>query len=190
MIHLLIDFSAKNLPITSKTSGKPNPYVVFSIGQQKRLSNVKSMTTNPIWEEVFYFLIDDIHNYNELSIDVVDNKINKPLGNTNIRLNELLNEEKLCFDGSIPLQGRRTESCINVTVQIKFLKAPKLAKNGPKIIHECSVEEPDEESVNNIPSLEEMVKGTIQPIINTSHLRDKLNQTLELQMDRRNSLKK
>jgi hypothetical protein len=175
---------ARNLPVISKTSGEPSPYTVISLGNQKRHSIVKNCTSNPVWEETFNFLVDDLNTNLELRTELFDSKTNKQLGTSNLKLKDVFSCENLCFNQPLPIQGRGTDCEINLIVMIRVLKAPKVQQT-PKL----TIEEPNEDNEEtNVPTLEDMVKGTIQPIIDTSGIGQDIIETS--QKERKNSVRK
>lgn len=175
---------ARNLPVISRTVGEPNPYVILSVGQQKHHSNVKNSTSNPIWEETFDFLVDNLDQNLELNVEIFDSKTNKNLGTTKLKLESVISCESLCFNQPLPIQGRGTDCEIHMNVMIRILKKEKVDLT-PKITIEESAEENEE---INVPSLEDLIKGTIQPIIDTSGIKQDVIETS--QMERKNSVRK
>jgi hypothetical protein len=175
---------ARNLPVISKTSGEPSPYTIISLGNQKRHSIVKNCTSNPIWEETFNFLVDDLNTNLELRSELFDSKTNKQLGTSNLKLKNVLSCENLCFNQPLPIQGRGTDCEINLIVMVRVLKAPKVQQTL-----KLTVEEPNEDNEEtNVPTLEDMIKGTIQPIIDTSGIAQDIIEAS--QKERKNSVRK
>jgi len=177
---------ARNLPVISKTSGEPSPYTIISLGNQKRHSIVKNCTSNPIWEETFNFLVDDLNTNLELRSEIFDSKTNKQLGTSNLKLKDVLSCENLCFNQPLPIQGRGTDCEINLVVMIRVLKASKVQQTPKPTIEEPNEDKDDEET--NVPTLEDMVRGTIQPIIDTSGIVQNIIETS--QKKRKNSIRK
>ena len=176
---------AKNLPFINKTMGEPDPYVILSIGEQKRHSIVKNSTSNPIWEETFNFLVDNLNSNVELLAEIFDSKNNKPLGTSKLKIEKVLLCENLCFNQPLQLKGRGTDCQIHLNVMIKILKTVKVRQTSKLMIEEPNEED---EETSHVPTLEDMVKGTVQPIIDTSGVKQDV---IEIsQQERKNSLRK
>ena len=157
---------ARNLPIINKAAGEPDTYCIISLGRQQRHSVVKNSTANPIWEETFDFLVDQFDYDAEISLELIDTKIDRLLGNATLKLQKVVSSQDLTFDQPLAIKGRATDCELHLSVKVRLLKAQQIL-NSPKLI----VEEPMETEKSNIPTLEDLIKGTVQPIINTSGLK-------------------
>ncbi|RWS11102.1 extended synaptotagmin-1-like protein [Dinothrombium tinctorium] len=170
--------SANNLPSFTKTAPEPSPFVVFLLGNEKRQSSVKTDISNPVWEETFYFLVGDPRREHELKAEIIDSKANKTIGNVVIKLSDLLTAERMTLDQFFPIKGKGRECTLCLTVELRILSESGLEshKNPPKM-QEDETDKKDNQSPNEsnkepervpIPSIEEMVFSTIEPILDTS----------------------
>ena len=90
-------YSPKNLMCNQKVPRQPSPKVVLSVGQQVKESSVKDETTEPRWEQGFRFtVINPNHQY--LNLDVIDTNTKKCIGESSIKLKELLSSPELIMD--------------------------------------------------------------------------------------------
>jgi len=177
---------ANNLAIISKTSGEPDPYCLISVGRQQRQSIVQRSTANPIWEETFDFLIENFNQDLELTFDIIDSKTNRDLGRAQLKLQNVITCDNLSFSQPLAIKGRGPDSKLNVNIMVRILKPQtNTHTGGPPVI----LEEPvDESEQTKVPTLEDIIRGTVQPIIDTSGL--KTNFMDKSQMDRKHSVSK
>ena len=157
---------ARNLPVISKTAEEPDPYCIITVGRQKRHSIVKNCCKNPIWEETFNFLVDNLTPNLELHSEIIDNKTNRQLGTTKLKIESVMASENMTFNQPLPIKG--SDGCeLSITVVIRILKQ-QVMKNTPKMVIEEPIQETEE---SHIPTLEDIIKGTVQPIIDSSGLK-------------------
>ncbi|CAG2107332.1 unnamed protein product, partial [Medioppia subpectinata] len=155
---------AHNLAVISKTAGEPDPYCLITIDKQKRQSIVQRSTANPIWEESFTFLVDNLNQELEITFDIIDSKTNRDLGTAKAKLQHIISCDNLSFSQPLPIKGRGSNSELNVNIIIRILKSQK-PEQMPSVVVEDTIEESEE---SRVPTLEDMIKGTVQPIIDTS----------------------
>ncbi|CAG2175913.1 unnamed protein product, partial [Oppiella nova] len=177
---------ANNLAVISKTSGEPDPYCLISVGKQQRQSIVQRSTANPIWEETFNFLIENFNQDLELTFDIFDSKTNRDLGRAQLKLQNVISCDHLSFSQPLAIKGRGPDSKLNVNIMVRTLKPQTTTHTGgPPVILEEPVDESEE---TKVPTLEDIIRGTVQPIIDTSGL--KTNFMDKSQMDRKHSVSK
>ncbi|CAG2163939.1 unnamed protein product [Oppiella nova] len=177
---------ASNLAVISKTSGEPDPYCLISVGGQQRQSIVQRSTANPIWEETFNFLIQNFNQDLELTFDIIDSKTNRDLGRAQLKLQNVISCDNLSFSQPLAIKGRGPDSKLNVNIMMRILKPQTTTHTGgPPVILEEPVDESEE---TKVPTLEDIIRGTVQPIIDTSGL--KTNFMDKSQMDRKHSVSK
>lgn len=156
---------ARNLPIINKATGEPDSYCVVTLGRQKRQTVVKNCSANPIWEETFSFLVDQFDYDLEVGLELIDTKTDRLLGNAALKLQKVISSESLTFNQPIAIRGRGTDCELSLSIMLRVLRIAETPL-APKLL----VEEPVEADKSNIPTLEDIIKGTVQPIIDTSGL--------------------
>ena len=104
--------------------GEPNPKVVLSVKEDKLLSSVKERTTNPKWNENFYFFIENPQN-ESLLCKIEDDKTKKVISTVEINLKEILNEENLSFDRTFNantlLTDYQPKLCVKLTLYVRVI---------------------------------------------------------------------
>ncbi|CAB1317574.1 unnamed protein product [Coregonus sp. 'balchen'] len=100
--------SARNLPSGKKVSSVPSPFVQFTVGHKTYESKTRYKTNEPVWEEVFTFLI---HNpkCQELEVEVKDEKHECSLGTLNLPL-VLCLEKLIASDQTSSVQVRKAST--------------------------------------------------------------------------------
>ncbi|XP_076437301.1 extended synaptotagmin-2-like isoform X2 [Babylonia areolata] len=145
--------SALDLPRGKKTLLEPSPYVVLTLGQTTKESKVRNATTEPRWEENFRFFVAN-PNHQNLDIEVRDSKTKKTIGETTIRLKEVMGAEDMVQDQKFPLKTEEPNSSIYMTVGLRVLtpeanpewmENENLLKDKPADETESSVDTPSGE---------------------------------------------
>lgn len=150
--------SAKNLPISAKSIGEPSPQVIFKLRRQTQRSIVKNFTANPIWEETFHFLLDDFNQHDELSIEVVDSKSSQIIGHVSIRMQSLVESKDMTFTEPLLVRQFSHSFDLHCKLSLYFLRSP--CQERVKIVRDDTV---DSEDADNIPTMEDLIKGTVEP---------------------------
>lgn len=151
----------KNLPLLAKSIGEPSPQVVFKLGDKIEKSIVKTFTTNPVWEENFSFLIENFDIEDELYIDVFDTKTNRKIGDTTLKLKTLTELNNMTHSKPIVIRSYNYSFEMISTISLWFFVSP--AVKTAKMVRDDTVESIDE-PVDNLPAMEDFVKGTVEPI--------------------------
>lgn len=149
---------AKHLPISAKSIGEPSPQVIFKLRRQTQRSIVKNFTSNPIWEETFHFLLDDYSPHDELSIEVVDSKSSQLIGHVSVRMQSLVESKDMTFTEPLLVRQFSHSFDLHCKLSLYFLRSPSQEK--VKIVRDDTV---DSEDADNIPTMEDMIKGTVEP---------------------------
>ncbi|XP_054162400.1 extended synaptotagmin-2-like [Oppia nitens] len=155
---------ARNLPVT-KTMGEPDPYCVITVGNDKNESIVKKSTANPNWEEEFSYLIQHCNENTEIHFNIIDSKADRHLGSVSLKLEKVISSENMLFNEPLPISGRTTDCQLNISVSLRIMKCQK-CQQIPSVVIEEPIEEICDEPT--LPTIEDMIKGTVQPIIHTS----------------------
>ncbi|RWS22901.1 hypothetical protein B4U80_09644, partial [Leptotrombidium deliense] len=188
--------SAKDLPSFTKTAAEPSPYVVFSLGHEKRRSSLKNDISNPVWEESFYFLMGDPRHENELRAEVIDSKANKTIGYVTINIRTLIQAENMTIDRCFAIRGKGQECELSLSAVLRVLKDADIQSTSkPAVNNNANVTKPvqstnegnEKTETANIPSLEEVVFSTIEPILDTSG--GNKNMLIASQLDRSDTLR-
>lgn len=151
--------SANNVPQSPKSIGEPSPLVIFKLRRQEQRSIVKNFTSNPIWEESFNFLVDEFLPHDELSIEVMDNKNNQLIGHVAVRLQSLIESSNMTFTEPLLVRHFSQSFDLHAKLSLFFLRAPTLDR--VKIVRDDTID--SEEGDNNIPTMEDLIKGTVEP---------------------------
>ncbi|XP_072173844.1 extended synaptotagmin-2-like [Diadema setosum] len=81
--------SAKDLPVSSRSTSMPSPVCTLTVGQTTYKSHVQLKTVRPVWEETHHFLIKNPA-LQSLDLEVTDSKKGNRLGTLSVGLKELL----------------------------------------------------------------------------------------------------
>ncbi|XP_048040769.1 extended synaptotagmin-2 isoform X3 [Megalobrama amblycephala] len=112
--------SASNLPSGKKMSIDPNPFVKLTVGQKMYTSKVRYKTSEPLWEEAFFFLINNPRTQ-ELEIEVRDSKHKCALGSVRMALGSLLKEADMTLSQQFPLQNSGPNSALKLKMALRVL---------------------------------------------------------------------
>lgn len=174
--------SIRYLPKINQT--EPSTQVVILLGARRRKSIVIESNCNPVFEQNFLFLCDQLKDELPLKLEIHDVKSKKMIGRTALSLSNLIARGLLSFDKPIHVRINQNLDCVlRVAVELRVLyqsgfkpkRTPisahqdsfKSPGSGDKVDTEDNViiEEPPEK--DNIPSLDQMVMSTVQPFIRT-----------------------
>lgn len=168
--------SLKNLPSLAKSIGEPSPQVTFRLNKQIEKSIVKTFTANPVWEENFNFLVDQFDPENELYIEITDTKSNRKLGDTSIKMETLTKLKNMTYDEPLIIRTHNYSFELHGIFSLWFLASPT-TKQAKMVCDELPSPPPpattttqNEEPTNTIPAMEDLVKGTVEPIAKISGL--------------------
>lgn len=171
----------KNLPSSTKSIGEPSPQVILKLRNQKEKSIVKSFTSNPIWEENFNFLLDEYNPHDELMIDIVDTKTKQKIGNASVMLKAVSEKADMTYTDPIVVRHYSHNFDLYATLSLWFLHSPNI--NRMKIVRDETVEE--EESA--MPTMEDIVMGTVEPFAKISGIEGDL---IEMSQQKRHTYQK
>ncbi|KAI7695247.1 hypothetical protein SSS_07770 [Sarcoptes scabiei] len=158
--------SAKDIPLLAKSIGEPSPQVNFRLGEKVENSIVKSFTVNPIWEENFSFLIDKFNPDEELFIELIDTKSNRKIGDSSLKLKTLVEMENMTSTEPLILRSYNYSFELHCIISLWFSTSPKTKQI--KMIVQDEISSLDH--VDNLPAMEDLVKGTVEPIAKISGL--------------------
>ncbi|TRY66346.1 hypothetical protein DNTS_024336 [Danionella cerebrum] len=150
LVHL---DSAKNLPSGKRVTSVPSPFVQFTVGHKSYESKTRFKTNEPVWEEAFTFLI---HNpkFQDLEVEVKDEKHECSLGTITLPLTKLLQEDQMTI-------SQRTQDPILSQDKVAGSDHPSSVQ-----IHRPSSSAPDTvapKSTPQRPSVSEPIKTTKTP---------------------------
>jgi len=114
--------SIRGLPMV-KDSHKPDPYALISIGKQQQESVTLEKTTDPVYEETFYFLV---HNplTDTLLLKMMDRKSGIELGALKQSLDILFSRPKMTLEKqNLSLNNLRSETKATLDMKIQILKS-------------------------------------------------------------------
>uniref|UniRef100_A0A674EV59 Extended synaptotagmin 2 n=1 Tax=Salmo trutta TaxID=8032 RepID=A0A674EV59_SALTR len=116
---------SKAIKSGKKVGSIPNPFVHFTVGQKTYDSKTRYKTNEPVWEEAFPFLI---HNpkFQELKIEVKDEKHDCSLGTLSLPLARLLESEDMTLHQRFDLKSSGTNSTIKMKMALRVLCKEKL----------------------------------------------------------------
>lgn len=177
--------SIRYLPKVNQT--EPSVYVVIVLGQRRRKSLVIDSSCNPVFEQNFLFLCDHLKNEPPLRFEIYDLKSKKIIGRTGLRLMNLVKENRLSFDSPITVRiGQQLDCILKVAIELRVLyesgfKAKKTSAANDSLKTVTSMEKSDDriefrdkniiveesQEKDNIPSLDQFVLGSIEPILKT-----------------------
>ncbi|XP_041751949.1 extended synaptotagmin-2 isoform X2 [Coregonus clupeaformis] len=108
-----------------KVSSVPSPFVQFTVGHKTYESKTRYKTNEPVWEEVFTFLI---HNpkCQELEAEVKDEKHECSLGTLNLPLVRLLEAEDMTLYQHFPLKNSGPSCTLKIKIALRVLCLEKL----------------------------------------------------------------
>ncbi|XP_048040768.1 extended synaptotagmin-2 isoform X2 [Megalobrama amblycephala] len=110
----------KGLKSGKKMSIDPNPFVKLTVGQKMYTSKVRYKTSEPLWEEAFFFLINNPRTQ-ELEIEVRDSKHKCALGSVRMALGSLLKEADMTLSQQFPLQNSGPNSALKLKMALRVL---------------------------------------------------------------------
>lgn len=171
------------LPKINQT--EPSTQVVILLGTRRRKSIVIESNCNPVYEQNFLFLCDQLKDESPLKLEIHETKSKKMIGRTALSLSNLIAKGRLSFDKPIHVRINQNLDCVlRVAVELRVLyQSGFKPKRAPISAHQDSfkssgsgdktdnaednviIEEPPEK--DNIPSLDQMVMSTVQPFIRT-----------------------
>ncbi|KAK6302602.1 hypothetical protein J4Q44_G00269570 [Coregonus suidteri] len=116
---------SKAIKSGKKVSSVPSPFVQFTVGHKTYESKTRYKTNEPVWEEVFTFLI---HNpkCQELEVEVKDEKHECSLGTLNLPLVRLLEAEDMTLNQHFPLKNSGPSCTLKIKIALRVLCLEKL----------------------------------------------------------------
>ncbi|XP_041751953.1 extended synaptotagmin-2-B isoform X6 [Coregonus clupeaformis] len=116
---------SKAIKSGKKVSSVPSPFVQFTVGHKTYESKTRYKTNEPVWEEVFTFLI---HNpkCQELEAEVKDEKHECSLGTLNLPLVRLLEAEDMTLYQHFPLKNSGPSCTLKIKIALRVLCLEKL----------------------------------------------------------------
>ncbi|KAH9420785.1 Extended synaptotagmin-3 [Dermatophagoides pteronyssinus] len=156
--------SLKNLPLMAKSIGEPSSQVIFQLNKQIEKSIVKTFTANPVWEENFHFLMDQFNPEDEIHIEVIDTKSNRKIGDTSIKMEELTQSKNMTHNEPLIIKTYNYSFELHGIFSLWFLTSPTIKK--VRMVNDETIEE----RTDTIPAMEDLVKGTVEPIAKISGL--------------------
>uniref|UniRef100_A0A8C5PVD7 Extended synaptotagmin-3 n=1 Tax=Leptobrachium leishanense TaxID=445787 RepID=A0A8C5PVD7_9ANUR len=103
-----------------KTDKEPSSYVLMTVGKRSSKSKTCATTKDPVWDEAFAFLIQDVHSQH-LNIEIKDDDRQCVLGILTLPLRCLLSSDDLTLDQRFPLTNSGQESFIKMKVLLRVL---------------------------------------------------------------------
>ncbi|XP_022104260.1 extended synaptotagmin-2-like [Acanthaster planci] len=134
--------SAKNLPVSRRSSSLPHPYVNMIVGRDSKTSQVQNETLAPVWEEVFNFLIQSPSLQN-LKLEVMDKRKDRCIGLLMLPIKNILMAPNLALEQPFKLDGSGPHSMVTLKICLRGLerkKAVKVASPRAVLLSEVSVD--------------------------------------------------
>ncbi|XP_030856297.1 extended synaptotagmin-2 isoform X2 [Strongylocentrotus purpuratus] len=125
--------SAKDLPVSSRSTSMPSPVCTLKVGQTMQKSHVQQKTMRPVWEETYHFLVMNPA-MQSLDIEVTDSKKgNKTMGNVSVPLKELLlSQPDMVIERPFKLSNSGPQSNITLKMCLRALeKGQAREQHGP-----------------------------------------------------------
>ncbi|GFN89719.1 Annexin [Plakobranchus ocellatus] len=119
MLLVFLD-SAMNLPRGKKSLQEPSPQAVLTVGQQTMESSIKQNTNEPRWEQSFRFMLQSPH-YQNLEVEVNDTNTKQLIGDTTIKLKELLEAEDMVMDQKFHIKASDSDAYVNMRLALRIL---------------------------------------------------------------------
>jgi hypothetical protein len=141
-IELTVSLKSGHGLLAADKNGKSDPYVVLTIGRQKRKSATVRANLDPVWDEAFVFKSDDedllerqlrLHVYDEDFRRVKINSMNDDLGKLSVSLVALKTAQTIEFVEELSTQGTVQFSVSKREVEVTVPKPTVLgavAKKG------------------------------------------------------------
>lgn len=163
---------------------EPSCYVIILFGTRRRKSMIIESNCNPVFEQNFLFLCDQLKNEPPLKLEIYDFKSKKMIGKTALNLNNLVLNGRLSFDKPIHVRINQNLDCVlRVAIELRILyQSGFKAKRTPISAHKASFKSISDVKVDtvdksividdppdkdNIPSLDKMVMSTVTPFLKT-----------------------
>ncbi|XP_068081288.1 extended synaptotagmin-2 isoform X2 [Anabrus simplex] len=113
--------SAKNLPGT-KSSSKPDSYIVLSLGNKKQQTSMQFRNADPVFEQGFTFLVANPES-DTLDMRVMDQKTGSELGQLVYNMTSLLQKEDMQVESQpFPLTRAGPDTKVLLSMQLKILE--------------------------------------------------------------------
>ncbi|XP_071788056.1 extended synaptotagmin-2-like isoform X1 [Asterias amurensis] len=119
--------SAKELPVSTRSSALPHPYVNVSVERDSKTSQVQNATVSPVWEEVFNFLVQS-PSYQNLKVEVIDKKKDKCIGMLSLPIKQILSAPSMVLEQPFKLDGSGPQSFITLRMCMRGLERKKALK--------------------------------------------------------------
>lgn len=161
-IFIYLD-SAKNIPsVSGKLLNEPSSQVIFTLGKDRQKSKVASLTTHPVWEEHFHFMLTQYNPLQELTIEVVESQKNVKLGSVNVSLAKLVEMKDMTYSNPTFSSKYSDNFGLHATVQLYFLKSKANTLSQVEMI--CEEALPITEQTDRLPTIEAMVMNTVETV--------------------------
>ncbi|XP_046399641.1 extended synaptotagmin-2 isoform X6 [Ischnura elegans] len=161
--------SAKNLP-SARTTSKPNPCAVLTLGKKQETTTVQLRTGDPVWEQGFTFLVNNPQ-ADTLHVKVVDQKTGQDIGRLSYNLSDLMDKPLMQIeDQPLGLKHSGPDSKILLSMQMKILKHEEPKEEEDDDESEKSKEPSEKE--NGVPAplvAKDNVSGSESPTTPQSH---------------------
>ncbi|XP_063952326.1 extended synaptotagmin-2-like isoform X2 [Lytechinus pictus] len=123
--------SAKDLPVSSRSTSMPSPVCTLKVGQTTQKSHVQQKTMRPVWEETYHFLVMNPA-MQSLDVEVTDSKKGNKLGNVNIPLKQLLlSQPNMVIERPFKLSSSGPQSTITLKMCLRALEKGVGRQQGP-----------------------------------------------------------
>ena len=155
--------NATNLPISSRSINEPSPQVILSLHKQTFKSTIKNFTVTPIWEENFLFLLDEYNSTDEISFKINDTSNGRSIGEKLIKLSALKELPEMTSKDPIMIRQYNHNFDLHATISLWFMKSSR--SDRVKIVRDDTL---DNDDIDNIPTMEDMIKGTVEPFARMS----------------------
>ncbi|XP_077993095.1 extended synaptotagmin-2-A-like isoform X2 [Glandiceps talaboti] len=108
---------------SKKTISQPSAYCTLTLGNVTKKSKVQSETNDPVWEEVYFYLVQN-PGLQSLDIEVKDKKSSKELGSVSVALKQLLSEPEMQLEQPFHLSESGPDSAVNLKLCLRSLASP------------------------------------------------------------------
>lgn len=164
--------SAKNIPsVSSKLLNEPSTQVIFTLGKDRQKSKVAALTTQPVWEEHFHFMLTQFNPLQELNIEVVESQKNVKLGTVCVSMATLVELKDMTYSNPTFSSKYSDNFGLHATVQLYFLRPrPSALPNQVEMI--CEEELPPTDQTDRLPTIEAMVMNTVEAVARTGGIEE------------------
>ncbi|XP_028448444.1 extended synaptotagmin-2-A isoform X1 [Perca flavescens] len=103
-----------------KVTSVPSPFVQFTVGHKSYESKTRYKTNEPVWEEVFTFLIHNPKSQ-ELEVEVKDEKHECSMGTLSLPLSRLLEAKDMTLTQRFPLKNSGPSCTLKMKMALRVL---------------------------------------------------------------------